>query len=46
MRLFLSLWLFSILWLGSVEGVEAQVADIAAAEVPLCIACRRRSTSS
>ena len=36
MRLSLSLWLFSILWLGSVEGVEAQVVDIAAAEVPLC----------
>lgn len=36
MRLFLSLWLFSILWLGSVEGVEAQVVDMAAAEVPLC----------
>ena len=36
MRLSLSLWLFSIVWLGSVEGVEAQVVDIAAAEVSLC----------
>lgn len=36
MRLFLSFWLFSILWLGSVDIGRAQVVDMAAAEVALC----------